>query len=163
MARLPLFLVSMLCIVQSFAANDDKPGILILGAEKKYDISEYIHKYVEGIVKVSPELAFRFFEAGKFRPFAKTSNEYINDGLVSKQSWIALTVDNARPYESTMVLEFIHSGINSIECYTVDDRQQIAPLVKSKSDKEIVTDGLLAKAVTFDLNLQPGEKALLLV
>jgi len=163
MKRISLLLIFILVAFQSLATNDDKPAILKLGTDQKYDISNYICKYIEGSSELSPELAFRFFEADKFRPFNKSNNEFINDGLVNKRSWIALTVNNARPYESTIVLEFILSGINSVECYTVDERQQIQPLVKSKNNKEIQSEGLLAKSITFNLNLQPGEKILLLI
>ncbi len=152
----------MLCLFQSLAANDDKPAILRLGTGKKYSISNYIYQYIEGSDEVTPKLAFRFFEAGKFRLFTKTNNEYINDGLVNKRSWIALTISNSTSHESSMVLEFILSGINSIECYTVNDIQQIVPILRSQSDKKKLANGLLARVVTFDLNLQPGEKILLL-
>jgi signal transduction histidine kinase len=163
MARFYLLLIFMLCFFTSYAANENMPAEIKLGPEKKYDISAFTSEYIEGSVKVSPGLAFQFFEAGKFRPLGRTNTEYINDGLVNKQSWLALTVDNTRSYESTIVLEFIRAGINSVECYAVDDSQQIQPLFRSKNIKELPDEGLLAKSVIFNLNLQPGEKTLLLI
>jgi signal transduction histidine kinase len=163
MIRVYLSIIFAVWFFEGFAQDINMPSKWQVGPEKKYNISGFTSEYIEGNAKVSAELAFRFFEAGKFMPFAKTNNEYINDGLVNKRGWLALTVDNTRSYESTMVLEFILSGVNSVECYTVDDSQQIQPLIRSKSNGQLPNDGLLAKSATFNLNLQPGEKTLLLI
>jgi len=61
MARIFILLIPMLGIVYSSAANDGKPAVLKLGAEKKYEIPAYLYKYVEGPAAVSPQLSFRFF------------------------------------------------------------------------------------------------------
>lgn len=163
MTRLFLLSFFMCFIVHAFATDNVGLDFLQLGNARDYDISQYLYRYIQGSSEVSPEQAFLFLGAGKFSPIGRTNNEYINDGLVNKQSWIAIKLDNTRADESTMVLEYILSGINSIECYTVNDRQEMQPLLRSKRRYSSVSGGFLAKSETFDLNLEAGEKITLLM
>ncbi|MEO7044984.1 MAG: 7TM diverse intracellular signaling domain-containing protein [Ferruginibacter sp.] len=153
----------ILSFLFAFAADNEEPVLLKLSTPKNYDVSGQLYRYTEGSSKVTAQLAYRFFEAGKFKRIAKTNNEYINDGLVNKESWIALYIENKRSYESSMVLAFILSGVNSIECYTINDQQKIQPLMEAKNDSTSSVTGLLAKSKTININVSSGEKIILLM
>ena len=154
---------ALFSITRSLAGYNDSARVVTLDVSGKYNIIRKLHSYTEGSAAVSPQLAYRYYQAGKFRPVVKTSNEYINDGLVYKLSWFAFEINNATPNELSVVLEYILSGVNSIECFTLNDEQKIVPLIRSKNNNIMSSDGLLAKSVTFNIHLQVGEKILLMM
>lgn len=163
MNRLLLLLVLLQCVVCVYAENDPEAGILKIDGTKNYDISSYLSFYREGDAAISPGLAYRYFEAGKYRPIGRTNNEYINDGLVSKRSWIAIRVQNILPYESSLALESVLSDINSLECYTVNSQQQLKFLARESDNQARGSGSLLARPAIFNLNLQSREEVLLLM
>ncbi len=119
--------------------------------------------YATGDKPVNVSLAFLYYTANKFRPVQETNNEFINEGLISSEKWFALPLLNDTNEEIRSVLEFIISGVNAIECYTVNDIQQINYIPSSLKPEEQSVQSLLSRSVTFNITIRPQEKNLLLI
>ncbi len=158
------FLVIFLAMMgRVHAGNDADSGFVQLNGAEKYDIIKQLHTYTESRAPISAQLAYRYFIAGKFSEVPNTHNDNINDGLVNKNSWLALQLVNQDAAEASVLFEFILSGANSIECYLINDDQMTVPLVKSSFSRNRTGGGFLALSETYTLNLKSGEKTCLLI
>ncbi len=61
------------------------------------------------------------------------------------------------------VLEFIISGVNTVQCYTVNDLQQINYIPPSGNSHKTSSQGLLSKPITLIITTGGAEKNLLLI
>jgi len=163
MNRLLIFLLLFYGIPATYAQDSRTAGILRIDGSGKYDITPDLRTYDQVSADLTPLLALRYFEAGKFRPAPLTNNEYINDGMVSHRSWIALKIYNSLSYEASLTMEYILSDANSVTCYAVDDELRIRPLAKTQTNDARPSGGLLARPVLFNLTLQPREGLTLLM
>jgi signal transduction histidine kinase len=158
MCRFPFLLLAVLCLAPQLYAQPT----LRLEGKKQYNISPYLLRYIGGAAGISPKQAFRLYSAGKFRVVHKTNNLFINDGLVNKESWWVLTIRTGRSYESTEVLEFLLSGANTVDCYTVNEHQEVRSLELAQQDHS-ASGGLLSHSAAYHVNIQPGQDVLLLM
>lgn len=145
--------------------RDNKQDELTVKTDQinKYNITSKLKSYNIGTKTVDVSLAFQYYNADKFRLVQNTNNEFINDGLISSEKWFALPLQNNSDEQITSVLEFIISGVNTVQCYTVNDIQQVNYIPPSANSPKHSSQGLLSKPITMIITTGAGEKNLLLI
>ncbi|CAN5531721.1 hypothetical protein BH10BAC2_BH10BAC2_09030 [soil metagenome] len=161
--RLLFFIFNLLVTPGIYAFDKENNEALEITNSGLYKISANLASFSIGAKPVDAALAFQYYRANKFVPVKKTNNEFINDGLINSEKWFALPLQNNTDQTITMVLEFIISGVNNVQCFTVNDIQKINSLPSSQNNNEQKLQGLLSNSVTFNISLGEKEHALLLV
>lgn len=159
-----LFVALVLLLISGAAYSFDQKDLTFqIDQSEKYNIDTKLIAYTVGENRVDVSLAFLYYSADKFQPVHETNNEFINDGLISSEKWFALPVQNNTNADITVVMEFIISGINTVECYTVDDVQKINSIPSSAKLNENSFQNLLSIPYVFNIEIGAIEKKLLLI
>ena len=145
--------------------RDNKQDELTVKTDQvnKYNITSKLKTYTVGTKAVEVSLALRYYNADKFRIVKQTNNEFINDGLINSEKWFALKLENNSDEEITTVLQFIKSGVNTVQCYTVNDIQQINYITPSQNLDKQSGQSLLSKPVTLIVPTGSHERNILLI
>lgn len=161
--RLLLIVFNLFFYFAAYAFGKENGVAVNIDSLGLYRISAGLSSFSIGTRTVDPALAFQYYRAEKFRPVKETNNEFINDGLINSEKWLALPLQNNTGNEINIVLEFIISGVNSIECWTVNDKQEIKEQTSSLNINEQKQKGLLSNSVTFTVSIGEKDHTLLLV
>lgn len=145
--------------------RDNKQDELTVKTDQvsKYNITSKLKTYAVGAKAVDVSLALRYYNADKFRIVTQTNNEFINDGLISSEKWLALKLENNSDKVIATVLQFIKSGVNTVQCYSVNDIQQINYISPSQISDEQLGQSLLSKPVILIVPTGSQEQNLLLI
>ncbi len=158
------FVALIFLFISGAAYSFDRNDLAVqINQLEKYNITAKLSKYVIGNSPVDVSLAFLYFNADKFRPVHETNNGFINDGLISSEKWFALPLQNNTSKDVTVVLEFIASDINTIECYEVNDVSQINHIPSSQNAADQFSQRVLSTPVIFNVLVPENGKNLLLL
>jgi signal transduction histidine kinase len=115
----------MVLLANNAAAETGMPTLVLKADRDIYELSEQMGRYIEAREPLAPFKAWQYFQAGKFSSFLKGNNEFYNDGLLRRNTWLGITLVNPDKEARTIVFEFILSGSNNIQCYLIDEQQEL--------------------------------------
>lgn len=145
----------------AYAFSWQADSILKISENATYNIVPYLSYYETGAAPVDINAAYQFFRAGKFIPVKNTNTEFINDGLVNSEKWIALPLINTTNSDVIMMLKSIISQKNDLEFYAINEWGQ-PEAINMYSDSAIHA-GLLSKPINASISMQAGERKIMFI
>lgn len=161
--RAVFIVIFCLVVVHARSNSDTGYALLKIDGKKVYDIAPFLKKYIEGDNAITVQRASLFWSAGKFENISPAGNAYIDDGLENRRTWYALSLKNTTLHETSLMLEFILSGVNAIACFRMGHDMEIHPVgtanINQEKEKEY---SLLAHPEVINISLRAGEQTTLL-